>query len=138
MSVVKLPIKTADDLYVARRSVGELAAEIGFSSTIQVQICTAVSEIVRNVLHYADEGGIQARQAQSGIAIEIWDTGPGIPLEIVAAIEAGTYKSKTGMGKGINGAKRLMDKFRIVSLGRGTQVFMEKNLVSVREKGRLA
>ena len=55
------------------------------------------------------------------------DRGQGIPhLEHVLN---GTYKSTTGMGLGMTGARRLMDDFQIdTASGRGTTIVMRKTL----------
>lgn len=59
--------------------------------------------------------------------ITISDKGPGIPN--LNRILEGQYTSKTGMGIGILGTKRLMDQFQIESKpGQGTTVVMGKHL----------
>src|SRR5262249_13500551 len=45
------------------------------------------------------------------LVVRITDRGPGIP-ELAAVLE-GRYRSRTGMGVGIVGARRLMDRFEI-------------------------
>jgi anti-sigma regulatory factor (Ser/Thr protein kinase) len=127
-AIVQMEIRNSEDLPFARRRVGILAAKLGFTSTQQVQISTAVSEIVRNVLLYAKKGHLQARWTSKGMLIHVTDEGPGIPVETLGKLEAGTYKSKTGLGRGIIGAKKLMDRFTLMSVGSGTQIFMEKHL----------
>ncbi len=126
--MLKLPIESSSDLVAVRNAVGKLAEEIGFRNAQQVKIITAVSEIVRNVLNYAGTGGCIARRTSRGIRIEVWDSGPGIPVETIQAIETGSYVSKTGMGKGISGSKELMDSLSILSSPGNTQIFMEMNL----------
>lgn len=121
-------VRSLADLLAARNAVRKLAEDVGFSTTLQVKLTTAVSEIVRNVLNYAGNGGCVARKTINGIRVEVWDTGPGIPLETIQAIEQGVYVSTTGMGKGIAGSKRLMDTFTILSSPGNTQVIMELHL----------
>ena len=59
------------------------------------------------------------------IRIDVADSGPGISK--IASILSGTYRSKTGLGLGIVGCKRLMDEFEIdTAPGRGTRVSMTK------------
>ncbi|HEY9670618.1 MAG TPA: ATP-binding protein [Waterburya sp.] len=59
--------------------------------------------------------------------ITISDKGPGIPH--LNHILEGQYTSRTGMGIGILGTKRLMDQFQIESKpGQGTTVLMGKHL----------
>src|SRR5262249_49097351 len=53
--------------------------------------------------------------------------GPGIAD--LGAVLGGSYRSPTGLGVGITGARRLMDDFAIDSAaGRGTRVVMTKEL----------
>ena len=54
------------------------------------------------------------------------DTGPGI--RNLEEILGGHYQSKTGLGKGLIGTRRLMDQFRIASAASGTVVEMSKVL----------
>ena len=61
------------------------------------------------------------------MVIRISDRGRGIPnlLEIME----GRYQSRTGMGLGIVGARRLMDQFQVESApGAGTTVLLKKLL----------
>lgn len=128
-----MPIQTPNDLMPIRVAVHELATSIGFRSTETIQITTAVSEIVRNVLAYGQKpGGITASPIPSGLKVHVWDPGPGIPLDRLAQIEEGTYRSSTGLGKGISGARKLMTRFRILTSGKGTLVFMERDLTGKR------
>ncbi len=123
---LKVPLRETLDLVVARSAIQRMAQEIGFRTAAQIQIATAVSEICRNVLLYAGSGEMNARRTSRGISIEVWDQGPGIPLETLAEIDSGSYKSRTGLGKGITGARNLMDSFSIISLPGSTQILMEK------------
>jgi serine/threonine-protein kinase RsbT len=53
------------------------------------------------------------------------DTGPGI-ADVARAMEVG-YSSARGLGRGLPGARRLMDEFEITSkLGKGTTITMKK------------
>ncbi len=128
MNLLKMPIESRQDLGLIRREIAKMTKEAGYSPLVQVQICTAVAEVVRNVLLYAGKGGITARMRRDKFVVEVWDKGKGIPLETLAELENGTYKSKTGLGKGINGTKNLMDRVRILTSPSGTQLFMEKAL----------
>lgn len=118
----------AADLSVARNRVQALARSAGFNTTAVVQIVTAVSEVLRNALMYAGGGRLSARATSRGIRIEVFDEGPGIPMDVQQAIEDGIYQSKTGLGKGISGSRRLMDHFSLMSFPGSTQVLMEKSL----------
>lgn len=115
---------------VAARQAGRTMAEkLGFSSTEQTLIATAISEMARNIIQYAKTGQIRLKlvreDGHQGIQVVAEDQGPGIP-DVEMALRDG-YTSGKGMGMGIPGARRLMDDFRITSeLGRGTTVVMTK------------
>jgi serine/threonine-protein kinase RsbT len=122
-----MDIVDRNDLVRARKLTMQLLRDLGFGRLAQVQVATAVSEIVRNVIMYAEQGTLSARATATGVQIEIWDEGPGIPLNVLQEIEDGTYKSSTGLGKGISGARILMDRFSIMSFAGRTQVLMGKD-----------
>lgn len=116
------------DIVTARGNTRELCAALGFHPADQVKIATIVSELARNIVQYAGRGSIEIREVsdpRTGIEIKAEDHGPGIPD--VELIMSGTYRSRTGMGIGIIGTKRLMDDFSIVSApGRGTTIITKK------------
>ncbi|MHC2108604.1 ATP-binding protein [Methylobacterium sp. CM6246] len=124
-------IEREEDVIAVRQRVRGLGERLGFGVQDQTRIATAVSEIARNALGYAGGGKVEygvddGREGQS-LAIRISDAGPGIP-ELDAILE-GRYRSTTGLGIGITGSRRLMDRFEISStVGRGTVVTFGKLL----------
>ncbi len=118
------------DVVLARSKARDLAASLGFDATEQIKIVTAVSELSRNICAYAGEGEIIFRKpagGKPGLEIEAVDQGPGIPN--LGDVLAGEFKSRTGMGLGLRGCKRIMTHFRVESSpGRGTRVVMSKLL----------
>ncbi|MBA2577162.1 MAG: sigma-70 family RNA polymerase sigma factor [Euzebyaceae bacterium] len=124
-----LPIQSDKDVVVARQRGREIAAQIGFSPTDLTLIATAISEIARNAVRFADRGQMRIRtiegSARRGVVIVARDRGPGIP-DVQRALEDG-YSTYGGMGLGLPGASRLMDELHIVSeLGKGTTITMTK------------
>lgn len=118
------------DIVTARNHTKTLCDEIGFSASEQVKIATVVSELARNIVLYVGRGRIELEIVsvpRQGIEIRAIDQGGGIPnLEEVLS---GKYRSKTGMGVGLLGTKRLMDEFEIDSApGRGTRLRVRKYL----------
>jgi serine/threonine-protein kinase RsbT len=106
-----------------------MAAEAGFSGSELTVIATAISEVARNIVNYAQSGEILLqrlqRGMQTGLLIVASDHGPGIP-NLALALQDG-YSTSNGLGLGLPGAKRLMDEFEIVSeVGKGTTVTMRK------------
>jgi len=119
------------DLVAARRRSRQIAGLLGFDDQDQTRIATVASEIARNALRYGRGGriefGLETHAGVQSIALDVIDRGPGIPD--LDAILAGRYQSRTGMGLGILGARRLMDEVRInTAPGSGTSVFMRKRL----------
>ena len=106
-----------------------LAQQHGFPAPDCTAIHTAILEIARNIIRYAGRGSISisiVREAErTGLHVSAEDQGPGIG-DIAAALKDG-YSTSGGMGRGLPGAKRLMDQFDIVSQpGMGTCISMTK------------
>lgn len=119
------------DVVGARQRARQIAGLCGFGVQDQVRIATAVSELARNVYNYAGSGkihfAIDGQTAPQVFTIRIEDQGPGIAGPQLQHILAGSYRSPTGMGLGILGAQRLMDRFHIDSApGAGTQITLQK------------
>lgn len=123
-----VPIRQGRDIITARQQGRALAAHLGFSSTDQTLIATAISEVARNMLLYAQAGEIRLQAVgmeRRGLTITAQDNGPGIP-DLRRAMQDG-YSTSGGLGMGLPGTKRLMDEFVIVSApGQGTTVTMTK------------
>jgi signal transduction histidine kinase/ActR/RegA family two-component response regulator len=129
--VLTVTIKYEHDVVVARQRARQIAGLLGFDSQDQSRIATAVSEIARNAFNYAEGGRVEFQvedeATQQSLLIEVKDQGPGI-AELESVLQ-GQYRSATGMGLGIMGARRLMDVCEISSSrGSGTSVLMKKNL----------
>jgi signal transduction histidine kinase/CheY-like chemotaxis protein len=119
------------DIVLVRQRTRKLAGLIGFDTQDQTRITTAVSEIARNALDYGGGGRIEywldGSAAPQRFEIVIQDEGKGVAD--IGAILSGAYRSETGMGLGIVGARRLMDEFDIATRpGAGTTVRMGKTL----------
>src|SRR5258705_2852602 len=103
------------DVVLARQRARQVAGALGFEITEQTRISTAVSEIARNAYAYAGGGrvlfSIEGKQPPQVLTIAVVDTGPGIAR--LDDIMSGSYRSETGMGLGIVGARRLMDYFTV-------------------------
>jgi signal transduction histidine kinase/CheY-like chemotaxis protein len=128
-SILSVMVRQEQDVVTARQRARQLADLLGFDRQMQTRIATAVSEIARNAFHYGGGGvvefAIEGQTAPQVLLIRIRDQGPGIPN--LAEILAGRYQSSTGMGMGIVGAQRLMDRFHIdTAPGRGTTVWLRK------------
>jgi serine/threonine-protein kinase RsbT len=122
-------INNPDDIVTARRAGHELALELGVSLTDVTMIATAISEIARNITSYAGRGAVRItvaeREGRKALVVRAEDDGPGI-ADIERAMEDG-YSTGRGLGMGLPGARRLMDRLVVDSkLGHGTVVEMWK------------
>lgn len=119
-----LPIRSMLDLTIARRNALDMAMDMGFALPEATKIAVVVSELSRNILHYANQGEVTLTELdgpRTGIKIVAVDEGPGI--EDVDLVLSGHYVSKRGLGVGLSGSKRMMDEFDIASTqGEGTTV----------------
>ena len=125
----RIPITHESDIVTARRASREVAATLGFSSGELAVVATAISEIARNIVSYAQRGEIELelveRNGRRGIRVVARDEGPGI-RDIHLAMRDG-YSTSRGLGLGLPGAQRLMDEFEIASqLDKGTTITMIK------------
>ncbi len=124
-------IRTESDVVLVRQRARQIAALLELDAHEQTRIATAVSEIARNAFLYASGGRAEfciEGSAPLYFVIRISDHGRGIPD--LPAILAGTYRSDTGMGLGLLGAKKLMDTFRADSVvGQGATVELGKALL---------
>jgi serine/threonine-protein kinase RsbT len=126
---VRVNIASDADIVTARLQGRSIAERIGFTGSDLVIIATAISEVARNIVEYAERGEVilsNSRQGgRIGMTIIARDTGPGI-ADVQLALQGG-YSSGRGLGLGLPGARRLMDEFDIVSRpGKGTKVTMRK------------
>jgi serine/threonine-protein kinase RsbT len=124
-----IDVTTSDDIVTARQAGHHLARELGFSLTDVTMIATAISEIARNITSYAGRGairvGVEHREGRQALVVRAEDEGPGI-VDVDRALEEG-YSTGRGLGLGLPGARRLMDRLIVDSVpGRGTTIEMWK------------
>ena len=129
MATESVAIERDVDIVTARQLGRELATMAGFTGSDLTLIATAISEVARNIVVYAERGEIRLQLAQRDgrrwIEVVAADQGPGIP-DIERAMQDG-FSTGRSLGLGLPGARRLMDEFEIVSEpGKGTMVTMRK------------
>jgi signal transduction histidine kinase/CheY-like chemotaxis protein len=129
--ILTLNIRHEYDTVAARQRARQIARLAGFDAQDQTRIATAVSEIARNAFRYGGGGKVEYTMegdpSPEALAIRVVDNGAGI--KDLDRILEGRYRSSTGMGLGIMGARRLMDDFDIQSNpGHGTTVVLRKRL----------
>jgi signal transduction histidine kinase len=137
LRLLTVEIRFEQDVVLARQRARQLAQALGFEGQIQTRIATAVSEIARNAFRYAGGGHAEftflaeahpakANTRRQTFVIEIRDSGPGISR--LEEILAGRYRSASGLGIGIVGTRRLMDRVDVASSAHGTIVTLAKIL----------
>lgn len=138
--ILAMALTEDTDVVLCRNRARTIAAALQFDRGDQVRIATAVSEIARNAFRYASDAAAEfflvtdrsAIPAAQGMLVTVRDRGPGIAdLE---SILAGTYQSRTGMGAGLRGSKRLIEKVDIETGPSGTTVRLRQGL----PRGRFA
>ena len=125
LPIIRTRIESEGDVVAARQRALRLAELIGFERRDQTRVATAVSELARNAFNYAGKGevefSIELDPSPQIFLVRISDSGPGI--KDLESVLSGDYQSPTGMGLGLIGARRLMDKFDIATeIDKGTTV----------------
>ena len=116
-----------EDVAHARILTRDAANGLGFSATAVDAIVTAVSELARNVVDHAERGEVVLRRTRDrvGLSIVVRDRGPGI-ADVARALED-HFSTGDGLGCGLSGARRMVDKLEIdTQIGVGTVVTIEK------------
>ena len=122
-SLFTLRLRQERHVVLARQRAREVAKLLGFDHQDQIRLATAASELARNAFRYAVNGAVDFQVLDSSpqlFLISVTDEGPGI--KHLSEILNGGYVSKTGLGKGIIGTSRLMDRFNITAPPSGTRV----------------
>ena len=121
-------LKETDVVYLRNR-VKEVAVRIKMGLVNQTRLLTAASELVRNMMRYANGGSciieVVSSGRNNGVRLTFSDSGPGIP-DITAAMRGG-FSTGRSLGLGLPGTKRLVNEFDIKSkVGEGTVVTIIK------------
>jgi serine/threonine-protein kinase RsbT len=121
-----LPVRSGEDVVKVRQAVRSLAMNLGFSLVEQTKVITAASELARNTLTYGGGGECRIERLNEGpkrvgLRLTFEDRGPGI-ANLELALTDG-YTTGSGLGLGLNGARKLSHEFDIWSQpGVGTRV----------------
>ncbi len=130
-SLLTIDIRYEQDVVLTRQRARQVAALLDLGGLEQTAFATAVSELARNAFQYAGHGrvtfGVRADDRRQVLVARVHDDGPGIAD--LGAILDGRYHSRTGMGLGILGARRLNDEFDLITApGQGTTATIGKVL----------
>ncbi|SRR6266545_1490387 len=120
---LEIPVHVEEDISHARMTALAFAGDSGARSLTAQKVATIVSELARNIVSYTSGGTIAIGIVDSvpqKIRIHASDAGPGI--HNVEEVLSGRYRSRTGLGKGLLGVKKLANHFAIKSDPNGTRI----------------
>ncbi len=125
----RIEITSEDDVVVARSEARRLCEQLGASRFSVQRVATVVGELARNIASYTP-GGMVELGPKSGpervFYVRAEDRGSGISN--IDEIMSGGYRSRTGLGLGLLGTKRLARHFEVKTGPRGTRVDVELEL----------
>jgi serine/threonine-protein kinase RsbT len=123
-------ISVEADISRARNAARQICEQLGGKGYSIQKVTTIVSELARNIVSYTAGGKIELvwkqEREQQRIVICATDRGPGIAN--LPHVLSGEYRSKTGLGRGLIGTKRLADSFDIATSSQGTHILAEVRL----------
>ena len=118
------------DISRARNAARHMCEQLGGKGYSIQKVTTIVSELARNIVSYTPGGKIDLSwkldRDHNRLVIVATDRGSGIPH--LAHVLSGEYRSKTGLGRGLIGTKRLADSFDITTTSKGTHILAEVRL----------
>lgn len=123
---VTITLASEHDIPLARQIARDICERLGTRALTQQRLLTIVSELGRNMVLYAGGGKMTLRPPtvkSRRIVVIAVDQGTGIPN--LPEIMAGKYKSRSGLGLGLLGTKRLADSFNVETGRAGTTVSVE-------------
>lgn len=117
-----IDIADEGDIVAARSRARELCTALGADRIAAQKAATIVSELARNIVSYTSGGYVEICPApeRRRLGIKAVDSGKGIPN--LDEIFAGRYRSRTGLGMGLRGTKRLASSFDITTGPEGTSI----------------
>ena len=125
-------VRNNDDVETAAAALLQLGLDAGFSEERATALANATREVATNAVVHAEGGEVTARRTRRGVRVEVWDTGPGLPMDMLQAIHSGddfqlpqTAQSSWGNQTGLHAVRELIDQLSVISLPGNTQVIME-------------
>ncbi len=127
MSGEIVELADGEDVVRARHVGRSMARCLGFGAVDQTRLATAISEIARNAVEYGGGGTCEVTDATENgrpcVRVVVTDQGPGI-ADVEQAMRDG-FTTGSGLGAGLSGARRLVQRFEIDSAPGGTRVLLE-------------
>jgi serine/threonine-protein kinase RsbT len=108
------------------RAAARILCDSGGVKPLSTQkITTIVSELARNIVSYTPGGAVELVLKADKRLFAITSTDEGKGISNLEEIMGGRYKSRTGLGAGILGVKRLSSRFEIETGATGTRILSE-------------
>lgn len=123
-----IAVSKEQDIVVARSRARELCMSVRANPASVQKAATIVSELARNIVSYTPGGELRMvlYPDKGTLSLESIDRGTGIPN--LSLVMSGNYASRTGLGMGLLGSKRLADAFDIQTGPGGTRILAEVQL----------
>jgi serine/threonine-protein kinase RsbT len=120
-----LDVRSEWDVNFVRARAREIVAALGGKSYDAVRTMTLVSELARNIVLYTPGGRIDFTPSDNPRSLVVYAADEGAGIGNLDEILSGRYRSKTGLGRGLLGAKRLAQRFDIQTSASGTRIEAE-------------
>ncbi len=121
---IRVAINAESDIIAARQAGRDMAKKLGFGLADRTRLATAISELARNIIKYAEKGGCIVRDVSDAkivrVKVDVIDEGPGIG-DVKKAMTDG-FSTGRSLGMGLPGTKRLVHDFAIDFSSAGTKV----------------
>lgn len=121
----QIEIQEEGDIVTARARAREICRAIGGERLATQKAATIVSELARNIVSYTPGGYVELIPSQSPNRLKVRAVDTGAGIENLEEILAGRYKSRTGLGMGLLGTRRIANTFDVTTGVDGTIVEIE-------------
>jgi serine/threonine-protein kinase RsbT len=122
---LSLDITDEADVSRARLLMKRVCSDFGISPVTTQKCITIVSELTRNIVSYTTGGSIELEVTSDPRKMHIRARDSGTGIKNIDEVLSGAYQSKTGLGKGILGVKKLAHVFQIKTGPTGTEIRAE-------------
>jgi serine/threonine-protein kinase RsbT len=121
---IRVAIDAESDIIAARQAGRDTAKKLGFGLADQTRLATAISELARNIIKYAERGECVVSDMSDAkivrVKVDVIDEGPGIG-DVQKAMTDG-FSTGRSLGMGLPGTRRLVHDFAIDSSTAGTKI----------------
>jgi serine/threonine-protein kinase RsbT len=118
-----LRVATENDVTRARSIARKMCEGAGAGALALQKCATAVSELARNIIAYTSGGEVELSVRDgSPRMLRVIATDRGQGIADIGLVLSGKYKSRTGLGRGLLGVKRLAEDFSVDTSAAGTRV----------------